>query len=65
MYADLEDLLLEKWLRARENGELKWKTKNGDEISIKNMSDYHLENAINMLERNVDMMERLEDSIIG
>ena len=65
MYADLEDLLLEKWLRARENGELKWKTKNGDEISIKNMSDYHLENAINMLERNVDMMEHLEDSIIG
>ena len=64
MYADLEDLLLEKWLRARENGELKWKTKNGDEISIKNMSDYHLENAINMLERNEDKMVHLEDSMI-
>ena len=64
MYADLEDLLLEKWLRARENGELKWKTKNGDEISIKNMSDYHLNNAINMLERAEDKMVNLEDSMI-
>ena len=64
MYADLEDLLLEKWLRVRENGELKWKTKNGDEISIKNMSDYHLNNAINMLERAEDKMVNLEDSMI-
>ena len=54
MFADLNDLKFERWLRMRENGELKWKTKNGDEISIKNMSDYHLENAINMLERQCE-----------
>ena len=54
MIADLDDLKLERWLRARESGELKWKTRNGDEISVKRMSDSHLENAINMLERKCE-----------
>lgn len=49
MIAGLSDLKLERWLRARESGALKWKTKNGDEISIKRMSDSHLENAIKCL----------------
>jgi len=49
MIAGLCDLKLERWLRARESGELKWKTKNGDEISIKRMSDAHLANAIKCL----------------
>ena len=55
MIADLDDLKLERWLRARESGELKWKTRNGDEISVKRMSDSHLENAINMLERKCQL----------
>lgn len=49
MNATLKDLLIEQWLRKRNSGELKWETKNGDKLPIKNMSDYHLDNAINML----------------
>ncbi len=47
--ATLEDLKLEKWFRERWNGNICWKTKNGDEISINKMTDSHLENAINYL----------------
>jgi hypothetical protein len=50
MIASLCDLKFERWMRARESGELKWRTKNGDEISIKNLSDRHLADAINILE---------------
>ena len=49
MNATLEDLLIEQWLRRRNTGELKWETKNGDKLSIKNMSDAHLANAIKCL----------------
>ena len=58
MIAGLSDLKLERWLRARESGALKWKTKNGDEISIKRMSDSHLENAIKMIEKMADNEEK-------
>lgn len=60
MIAGLSDLKLERWLRARESGALKWKTKNGDEISIKRMSDSHLENAIKCLR---EQNEFLRDAI--
>lgn len=50
--ADIEDIRLEMWLRERERGEILWKTKSGDEISIKDLSDKHLENILKMVERS-------------
>ena len=46
MEASLDDLLKEQWLRARNSGQLRWKTSDDNEIPIKDMTDRHLENAI-------------------
>ena len=35
-----------------------WKTKDGVEIPVQSMSDKHLQNTINMLERNKDLQEQ-------
>lgn len=51
MKADLKDLLNERWLRMRERGEIVWTTKDGEEIPIKELSDTHLDNIINMIRR--------------
>lgn len=65
MNADLMDLKLESWLRARNNGSLVWKTKDGTCIPIKDMTDQHLVNSINMLERRAEEEANLEDAIEG
>lgn len=59
------DLKLEAWLRARNNGTLVWETRNHDMISIKNMSDGHLINTINMLEKQAEFEANLDDAIEG
>lgn len=51
MVASYADLKLELWLRQREADNILWKTKNGDKLSIREMSDAHLLNAIACLER--------------
>ena len=47
--ATIDDLVKERWVRNRNNGTLKWVTKDGKEIPIKDMTDEHLENAIKAL----------------
>ena len=47
--ATIDDILEEKWLRMRNNGSLKWVTKDGTEVPVKDMTDEHLENAIKSL----------------
>lgn len=51
MLSDLENLEKELWLRLRNNGTLTWRTKEGKDIPIKDMSDQHLINAIRMIQR--------------
>jgi hypothetical protein len=53
-YASITDLLIEKWLRKRNKDLILWKTKHGDEISIKNMSDKHLDSAIECIKKVFD-----------
>lgn len=51
--ATLQDLENELWARTqREN--LVWKTQQGNIIPIKEMSDRHLQNTINLLRRNME-----------
>lgn len=47
--ATIQDLKLELWLRQRNSGFIIWTTKNGKNISIKDMNNNHLVNTINML----------------
>ena len=54
-YATLTDLLLEKWLRARNENLIVWKTNNGDEIPIKNLKDKHLDNSIDCMKKVYDI----------
>ena len=49
--ATYEELLLERFLRKREQGLIVWRTRDNTEISINRMSDQHLENLINYLDR--------------
>lgn len=58
--ATIEDLKLEAWLRDRNSDQIKWKTKDGSLISIKDLSNSHLNNILNMLEREALFMEALE-----
>lgn len=58
MEATLDDLERELWLRRRNSGELVWKTREGEAIPVKDMSDKHLENAIRCVIRETEMIDR-------
>ena len=47
--APIQDLKLELWLRQRNSGFIIWTTKNGKNISIKDMNNNHLVNTLKML----------------
>ena len=57
MKATIDDLRKEQWLRRRNAGEIKWITKDGKEIPINEMSDSHLENAINCVIKAMEMQD--------
>jgi hypothetical protein len=65
MEADLIDLLKERWLRNRNSGNLTWTTKEGKVIPIKDMSDSHLENTINMIIRNKQQLYAYYEGLGG
>ena len=65
MLATYQDLLLEKWLRQRDSEEIYWLTKNGDKIPIKRLSDYHLDNIINLFKKASEEEYFEEDAIGG
>lgn len=46
--ATIDDLLREQWLRRRDSGQIVWTNEMGDRIAIKNLSDQHLQNAIDI-----------------
>ena len=53
-YASLSDLVLEKWFRLRQKNKILWKTKDGQEIPISKMTDQHLDNAIECMNKLYD-----------
>ena len=54
MIATLEDLKFEQFLRNRNSGKLVWKTKEGKIIPLKELSDEHLTNILNVYSLNKD-----------
>ena len=54
MKATINDLVLERWFRLRNSGELKWETRDGKQIPLKDMTDEHLLNAIRRERRKME-----------
>lgn len=63
--ADYNDLRLELWLRQRERDEIRWVTKEGTEIPIREMSDSHLANAMACLQRQSEMEAAMDEAVAG
>lgn len=55
--ADYSDLEREYWYRMRNSGELVWRTKDGKNIPVKDLSDEHLVNILKFLIRQSDEEE--------
>lgn len=59
--ATIQDLKLELWLRQRSSGSIIWTTKDGKNISIKDMDNNHLVNALKMLLKQEEEAECFKD----
>lgn len=55
--AEYNDLILERWLRARQNGQIVWVTKSGEKIPINKMTNSHLENAITYIDNSNETID--------
>lgn len=59
--ATIQDLELELWLRKRNSGFIIWTTKDGKNISIKDMDNNHLVNTFKMLLKQETIAECSKD----
>lgn len=59
--ATIQDLKLELWLRQRNSDSIIWTTKDGKNISIKDMDNKHLVNTLKMLLKQKEKAECFKD----
>ena len=62
--ATIQDLKLELWLRQRNSGSIIWTTKDGKNISIKDMDNNHLVNALKMLLIQKEKQREYDDIMV-
>ena len=65
MIANIDDIRLEQFLRNRNSGKLVWKTKEGKIIPLKELSDEHLTNILNVYSRNKDRITNIKPSSLN
>ena len=65
MIANIDELRLEEFLRSRNSGKLVWKTKEGKIIPLKELSDEHLTNILNVYSRNKDRITNIKPSSLN
>ena len=65
MIATIDDIRLEQFLRNRNSGKLIWKTKEGKIIPLKELSDEHLTNILNIYYRNKDQITNIKPSSLN
>lgn len=65
MIANIDDIRLEQFLRNRNSGKLVWKTKEGRIIPLKELSDEHLTNILNVYSLNKDQTTNIKPSSLN
>ena len=65
MIANIDDIRLEQFLRNRNSGKLVWKTKEGKIIPLKELSDEHLTNILNVYSLNKDQTTNIKPSSLN
>lgn len=65
MLTTYEELRFEKFLRDREKGILVWKTKTGDIIPITKLSDGHLDNILQSINKREKDSNNIKASVFN
>ena len=65
MIANIDDIRLEQFLRSRNSGKLVWKTKEGKIIPLKELSDEHLTNILNVYSLDEDQTTNIKHSSLN